>query len=142
MLVASTHAWPAPPLQDPLVGTWVGARPKSSFSRVVISHANHGYEAHIWAFSTFEEIDWGKQPIHPYFSDVSGTRLSCATGRWNDDDTGDTLVIFRPHGKAMTIETLNHVNDNSGRSDFDSIETLRRKWDQVRPPHQPLALKS
>ena len=110
---------------DILVGTWAGTRAKNALSRVEIVRNRGAYEAHVWAFSTFEEIDWGKKPLHVFFANVTSKRLSRAVARWKWD-FGLNMLIFKPKGRTLTVQEFASFKDKSGRSDYYSVEKLTR----------------
>jgi hypothetical protein len=112
--------------RDPFVGTWIGTRQKNDIKRVVITASKGGYECEIRAFATFEEIDWGKRPLHVYFADVASKIPVSAIGEWSAD-FGKVTVIFHRRGRELEIEDLTRFTDKSGRSDYDSIERLKRR---------------
>lgn len=112
--------------RDPLAGSWVGTRAKNDLSRIsIVRHGRH-YEAHVWAFSTFEEIDWGKRPLHLYYANVASKRVSRAIGIWKAD-FGTDMLILKPNGNTLTVEDFGRFTDKSGRSDSYRAEKLTRR---------------
>lgn len=108
------------------VGTWVGTRANNSIKRVVISSVAGKYQAQIWAFSTFDEIDWGKRPLEVYAKDVDSRAPIRALGEWPSDFARST-VVFRREGRSLVMETYCRFTGRSGRHNYFSTERLRRR---------------
>lgn len=99
---------------------------RGGLSRVWIGNVKGTWYAHIWAFATRDEIDWGRRPVTLFARDVLSKNYDVGTTTW-ETEFGRDLVTLRRVGKTLEVETFTTFTDRSGRSAYHSVQRLVRR---------------
>jgi len=107
-----------------LVGTWTNCDHHTrSLVRLVIATAGTGISIHAFGACTPTPCDWGTATAKPYAANVSSTGGIAFTAQYNFAFK-QTIIVGRVDMGMLTVELFDHFTDNSGRSDYYSIDYM------------------
>jgi hypothetical protein len=85
-------------------------------------------QVHAWGSCYPNDCDWGTVDSYAFASDVSSDISSTANSLLAFFDFGfsENVLVIRPDGNNLKVESFDRFTDNSGRSNFLSQYTFQR----------------
>lgn len=107
-----------------LLGTWTNCDHHTrSLVRLVIAAAGTGITVHAFGACTPTPCDWGTAPAMAYSTGVTSPNGIAFTAHYKFAFK-ETTIVGRADMGLLTVELFDHFTDNSGRSDYYSINYM------------------
>ncbi|PWU19682.1 MAG: hypothetical protein C5B50_06120 [Verrucomicrobia bacterium] len=125
----SASAGPEQQLAD-FQGHWKNIkRFPEGVSKMDIQATNGPVTIEAFGACTPTDCDWGVSPALAYAPKVTSDLTLKANSLTTEYDFGfaeSRIVIYRLGRRALRVDTFTHFKDGSGRTDFHSVEYMRR----------------
>ncbi len=114
---------------DQFAGRWTNADTNTGgITTLQIDISGDSANVHAWGKCHPSDCDWGSANFYAFAPDVSSDPASSAIALMGTFDAGfsKTMVIIKPSGNKLSVQSFTHFNDNSGRTDYVSNYIFQR----------------
>ena len=115
------------PDREGIAGEWVnrdnGTR---GLKRLMVTSDGSKWSINAWGSGGGGEIPWGETKLALLGKNVAARELPYGFATWSPG-FADTYLILRLEKEALEAEVLTIFKDDSGRSNYRSVESFRRK---------------
>jgi hypothetical protein len=109
---------------DAFVGGWHNVS-EDGIKQAWISNVDNRMYIRVLGSSLGGGIDWGKVKLHLVGNDVADKNPQYAFAKWDAEFADVYMVLHLSHGE-LVLETIDIFKDKSGRSNYRSVQRLRR----------------
>ena len=118
-------------------GMWVNTDSNTrGVTKLKITQSGGNVKLQAWGKCHPEDCDWGTVPAFIYAPSVSSNPMQKgrAVSAMFDKGFSQTLVIVKPMGNKLRAEVYTRFTDNSGRSNYNAIYTMKKAFIPIPPP--------
>lgn len=139
LIIFLASSWVFGDLRD-LSGRWSNSDPNTRGITALHIDLDHGQiNVQAWGQAHPRDIDWGMVPASAYSDSVrdnpfQGADVLTAVFQTNFNET---LLIIRPQGLELQVETFTRFTDNSRRSNYHAVYRFHRAGRGGNWPGQP-----
>lgn len=108
----------------PLIGTWTN-KTSNNVVKAVITDAGGKLEVNLYGACTPTPCNWGNVAAMDYAATVSGGAAVAFSANYSFSFS-TVVVTGHLQGAELTLQTLTHFTDGSGRADFYSSENMTK----------------
>jgi hypothetical protein len=111
------------------VGKWQNVNPNTKgITALEIAVTGTNVTVHAWGQCTPTDCDWGVMPAYAYAPNVSApiAASAVAISVVHKESFAERLIIIRPAGSELRVESYTHFTDSSNRSNYFDFEMFKR----------------
>ena len=112
--------------QDQFQGAWINVNPETrNISSITVKKEDTTWIIQAWAKCHPEDCDWGAVTLNLIGDSTTDKTFDCAFAEW-EFDFKKTYLSMRMQGDILVVETISVFKDNSNRSNYQSLNLMKR----------------